>query len=318
MTQAKFKAEAKAFFHSLFLSFIPNRRDNVKQLLLKTFFLLFLVTFITAAVVISSFFLDEHHQAAVLKEAQSIWYSQSGTVLTTDNAAFDALKAENSDFAGWLKIPGTEVDNPVYQTADDSYYLEHNSKKEKSRYGALFFSSENEVSAEHTDQNLIVYGHNMKNGSMFGSLKELRSLPFFREHSTVELTTENKKTVYKIYAIFVLNARKADDGGYIYNLFRKNFRDDDDFRVWVDEAKQRSLIRTDLEVSMDDSLITLVTCANDFENARLVVMARELHEDESASDPSTAVPNPSPRYPKRWYDDKKQSYPYSGGYNDVS
>lgn len=318
MTRTVFKTKAKDFFHSLFLSFLPNRRDNVKQLLLKIFFLLSLVTFITAAVVISSYFLEEHHEDAVLQEARNIWYAEEDTEETPDNSAFAALKAENSDFTGWLTIPGTQVDNPVYQTTDDSYYLDHNSKKEKSRYGALFFSSKNEISSAQTDQNLIIYGHNMKNGSMFGSLKELRSLPFLREHGTVELTTENRKTVYKIYAVFVLNARKADDDGYIYNLFRKNFRDDEDFQSWVDEAKQRSLIRTDLDVRMDDSLLTLVTCANDFENARLVVMARELHEDETASDPSDAEPNPSPRYPKIWYDNKKQPYPYSGGQNDVS
>ena len=298
MSQHLSKTETKGFFHSFFLSYIPNRQDNAKQVLLKTFFLLTVTGFLAAAIVFSSCFLLLHHQTAILQEDRSTWYD----LRSEDNsAAFEALKSKNGDYKGWLTIPGTQIDNPVYQTNNDSYYEEHNSRKEESDYGALFFSHENKISAKHTDQNLLIYGHSMEDGTMFGSLEKLRSLPFYREHSTIELSTGKKTTVYKIYAVFVLNAYKADDDGYIYNLFRENFWNEKDFKEWVDEAKERSVIQTGVEVEMKDSLVTLITNANDFENARLIVMAREMHKDETADTPN-AKPNPSPRYPKRWYD----------------
>ena len=151
----------------------------------------------------------------------------------------------------------------------------------------------------------------MINGSMFGTLKKFKSLDFYKANPTIEFSTLYKKSTYKIYAIFVLNASKADDNGYIYNISRNNFLNDDDFNSWVNEAYERSIINTGVDVELGDNIITLVTCVNDFDDARLVIMARETREDEeSYVDTSSASVNPSPRYPKRWYDERGLKYPF--------
>ena len=151
----------------------------------------------------------------------------------------------------------------------------------------------------------------MKNGSMFADLTKYRSLSFYRQNPTLEFSTLYKKSTYKVYAVFVLNASKSDDNNYIYNISRKSFANDEDFESWSGEAYERSLINTGVDVNKDDNIITLVTCVYDFDDARLVVMARETREDEDALvDTSAAKANPSPRYPKRWYDDRGIKYPF--------
>ena len=198
-----------------------------------------------------------------------------------------------------------------YQTDNNEFYLTHNQKKQKSAYGALFFDCKNLITEGETDKNLVIYGHHMKNGSMFANLTKYKSLSFYKENPTIEFSTLYKKGTYKVYAAFVLNASKADDNGYIYNISRKNFISDEDFNSWVDEARERSLISTGVDVENGDNIITLVTCAYDFDNARFVVMARETREGESVlADTSKAYANPSPRYPKHWYEKRGIDYPF--------
>jgi len=219
---------------------------------------------------------------------------------------------ENPDFKGWITIPGTKVDNPFYQTTDNEFYLTHNQKKQKSAYGALFLDYGNMLTETEKDSNLVIYGHHMKNGSMFAGLTKYKTLSFYKANPTIEFSTLYGKDTYKIYAAFVLNASKDDDNGYIYNIFRKRFLDDTDFNLWKNEAMARSIINTGVDAQFGDEIITLVTCTYDFDNARFVVMARKTREGEdTAVDTSAAVTNPSPRYPKRWYDDRGIDYPFN-------
>ena len=309
---AKERKTFKNFFHRLYLSYIPNGRDNIKQIIIKVFFLISLITLIVSASYLANYFLSAKKQDNIIKSSRNIWH---GTVSTDSSAqkltVNEYMLRENSDFKGWITVPNTRVDNPIYQTADNSFYLTHNQKKQKSAYGALFFDCENKITEEETDKNLVIYGHHMKNGSMFADLTKYRSLSFYRQNPTFEFSTLYKKSTYKVYAVFVLNASKSDDNNYIYNISRKSFANDEDFESWSGEAYERSLINTGVDVNKDDNIITLVTCVYDFDDARLVVMARETREDEEASvDTSAAKANPSPRYPKRWYDDRGIKYPF--------
>ena len=282
------------------------------QIIIKVFFLISLITLIVSASYLANYFLSAKKQDNIIKSSRNIWH---GTVSTDSSAqkltVNEYMLRENSDFKGWITVPNTRVDNPIYQTADNSFYLTHNQKKQKSAYGSLFFDCENKITEEETDKNLVIYGHHMKNGSMFADLTKYRSLSFYRQNPTLEFSTLYKKSTYKVYAVFVLNASKSDDNNYIYNISRKSFANDEDFESWSGEAYERSLINTGVDVNKDDNIITLVTCVYDFDDARLVVMARETREDEDASvDTSAAKANPSPRYPKRWYDDRGIKYPF--------
>lgn len=303
--------EKENIFHKLYLSYIPNRRDNLKQIIIKVFFLIALIAFIVSAAYITNYFLSAKHQDGIIDEARSVWYEETQTNDDTELSAIELLLKENSDFKGWITVPNTKIDNPIYQTDNNDFYLTHNQQKQKSAYGALFFDCKNVITESETDKNLVIYGHHMKNGSMFANLTKYKQLSFYKQNPTIEFSTLYKKGTYKIYAAFVLNASKADDNDYIYNISRKSFIDDDDFDSWVNEARQRSLINTGVDVKNGDNIITLVTCTYDFDNARFVVMAREIREGEDPNeDTSKAAANPSPRYPKRWYDDRGIDYPF--------
>ena len=307
MKHAKKKAD---FFYRLYLSYIPNGRDNLKQILIKVFFLISLITLIVSAAYLTNYFLSSKHQDGIIEDTRSVWH-ETETEDAPEPSATELLLRENSDFKGWITVPNTKIDNPIYQTDNNEFYLTHNQKKQKSAYGALFFDCKNLITDGDTDKNLVIYGHHMKNGSMFANLTKYKSLSFYKENPTIEFSTLYKKGTYKVYAAFVLNASKADDNGYIYNISRKNFISDEDFNSWVDEARERSLISTGVDVENGDNIITLVTCAYDFDNARFVVMARETREGESVlADTSKAYANPSPRYPKRWYEKRGIDYPF--------
>lgn len=314
MKHAKERPTIQSFFHNLYISYIPNRRDNKKQVILKLFFLIALIVFIGSAVYLTNYFLTAKKQDSIIDESRKLWHSsssQSAGTAAPSTSITDLMLAENSDFKGWITVPNTKIDNPIYQTDNNDYYLTHNQKKQTSAYGALFFDCENIITEEETDKNLVIYGHHMKNGSMFANLTKYRNLDFYKQNPTLEFSTLYKSSTYKVFSVFVLNASKEDDNGYIYNISRKNFLDDDDFNSWADEAYQRSLINTGVDIVNGDNIITLVTCVYDFDDARLVVMARETREGEAPTvDTSSASVNPSPRYPKRWYDDRGLDFPF--------
>ena len=315
MNHAKPRKTFKERMYGLYLSYIPNRRDNIKQIIIKVFFLVSLTVLIISSVYLANYFLTANRQDSIINDSREIWHSALNDSADAVNKPSEDVNAlmlkENSDYKGWITISNTKVDNPIYQTDNNDFYLNHNQQKKKSAYGALFFDHNNIITENKTDSNLVIYGHNMINGSMFGTLKKFKSLDFYKANPTIEFSTLYKKSTYKIYAIFVLNASKADDSGYIYNISRNNFLNDDDFNSWVNEAYERSIINTGVDVELGDNIITLVTCVNDFDDARLVIMARETREDEeSYVDTSSASVNPSPRYPKRWYDERGLKYPF--------
>ena len=305
----KHAKEKDSFFYKLYLSYIPNGRDNIKQIIIKVFFLISLTVFIVSAAYITNYFLSARHQDSIIEQARSVWHE---TADEPELSVIEQLLQENSDFKGWITVPNTKIDNPIYQTDNNDFYLTHNQQKQKSAYGALFFDSKNVITESETDKNLVIYGHHMKNGSMFANLTKYKELSFYKQNPTVEFATLYGNGTYKVYAAFVLNASKADDNDYIYNISRKSFIDDNDFDAWVGEARERSLINTGVDVKNGDNIITLVTCTYDFDNARFVVMARETREGEEPSvDTLKATANSSPRYPKRWYDDRGIEYPFN-------
>ncbi len=298
-------------------SYLPNRNDNFKQVLIKLVFLLSLIGFIVSSVFISGYFISSKRQDNIIEDAREIWHDTSSQVIIDENAFEEVLSPQtvllrqNNEFKGWIKLSNTKIDNPIYQTYNNSYYLDHNQNRQKSAYGALYFDYRNTITKEKTDKNLVIYGHEMKNGSMFGQLKKLRSLDFYKKNPTIEFSTLYSEGTYQIYSIFVLNASKEDDGGNIYNILGQDFTSESAFNSWVTDAYSRSIINTTVDVNLGDDIITLVTCTEDFPNARLVVMARKTRENENPTvNTQSAAVNPNPKYPRRWYEHRGLKYPF--------
>ena len=222
MSYSKQTHGVRNFLYKLYLSYIPNGRDNLKQIIIKVFFLISLITLIVSSSYLTNYFLSAKKQEEIIEDTRSVWLETVNQEPTAPEqpSAIELLLQENSDFKGWITIPNTKIDNPIYQTADIDFYLTHNQNKQKSVYGALFFDCENVITEEKTDKNLVIYGHHMKNGSMFANLTKYKSLSFYKANPTIEFSTLYKNSTYKIFSVFVLNASKADDNDYIYNISR--------------------------------------------------------------------------------------------------
>ena len=110
------------------------------------------------------------------------------------------LKKENEDIVAWLEIANTKINYPVLQTTDNEYYMTHNYKKEKSGDGSIFLDKDYDWNKP--SDNLLIYGHNNKNGNMFQELLKYENENYYKEHSTINFTTINEDSIYEIIAVF--------------------------------------------------------------------------------------------------------------------
>lgn len=225
-------------------------------------------------------------------------------------AKYTQLYDINPDIAGWISIPALEIDFPVAQGTDNSYYLHRNIYKRYADYGVPFFDYRM-TDLKNLHRNNVVYGHNMKNDDLiFGMLENYRKVDFFKANPVIECNTIYGDHTWFICAVFITNSTKSADNGYV---FPYNFVDVDDakFEKYIQEIKKRSFYDTGVDVEVTDKLLTLSTCCYDFNDARLVVVAREKRANESATiDVSGAKENPNPKYPQAWYNAKGKTNPY--------
>lgn len=191
--------------------------------------------------------------------ASSEGNSSQEPVLADNPVDFNALKAENPDIIGWISIPGCNIDYPVLQSADDmeeDYYLNHSREKKSSVYGAIYIQKLN--SDNFSDPNTVIYGHNMLNGTMFGTLKKFRNKEFFEENQYIYIYTPGHILTYKLYSAFVYDDR------HILNSF--NFYNNKEYGSFLNQTlNPKSMVknvREGVSVTTDDRIITLSTCTS--------------------------------------------------------
>ncbi len=180
--------------------------------------------------------------------------------------AISELKAQNSDTVGWIQIPGTQISYPLMHTSDDSYYLNHTFSKKLNSAGSIFMETLN--SANFTDLHTIIYGHNMKNGSMFAGLKEYQSASYLVTHPNVYVDLADGTHAYQIFSVY---EAEADSDSYTIG-----FAPDETYEEYLKTIKGRSLYDTSVTVTKEDSIITLSTCTKHGEK-RFLVHAKKLY-----------------------------------------
>ncbi len=227
---------------------------------------------------------------------------------STHQEGLQILESYNSDIKAWLKIDSLGINYAVCQSDNDSYYMNHNQDGKKSRYGALFLSS-TDTFKRNGDKNIVIFGNNMKDGSMFGSLKKYRNLNFYKQNPSFELYYEDKDESYVVFAVMLISSLDNDSGNY--NPSKSYFIDQNEFNQWFTETQSRSIISTNVTVNYGDEFLSLVTPANDFDGARLVVLAKKSTPWEiSQTDTESARFNSNIKYPKIWYTERGLEYPY--------
>ena len=171
----------------------------------------------------------------------------------------------NPDVIAWLEIDNTQIDYLVVQGEDNMYYLNKDAFKNYSIAGALFLDYRN--ASDFTDFNSIVFGHNMKNGSMFGDLKKFKDKKFFSENTSGTLYLLEETHRLEIFAYLTVNA-------YGSMVFKTNMTTEDSQMAYLDYLCKNAVNYRDIGLSTDDRLLTMSTCAGDFTNARSILVAR--------------------------------------------
>ncbi len=186
---------------------------------------------------------------------------------------------QNSDMAAWLKIDGTVIDYPVMQTmADENYYLKRGFDKKENSNGCLILDTDSCITGE-VSTNLIIHGHNMKSGAMFGTLTKYEKEDYCKEHSKITLYTKECRRDYEVIAVFRSQVfRKTDDVFKYYKFFQADTQEE--FDDWYDNIKAMSEFDTGVTAQFGDRFITLSTCVYHVENGRLVVVAKETGQGE--------------------------------------
>ena len=188
--------------------------------------------------------------------------------------SFAELLRYNPDTVGYLTI-GEIVDLPVVQRENDNeYYLTHAYSGEEAREGALFLDGANRLS----DENLIVYGHNMRNGTMFGELSSFGEREFLLENAVVRFDTLYKNALYVPFAMF--EASMDEDDAHYFDV-RQIVFDETSFELFVLKLRGRSVFDVPVEVEYGDQLLTLVTCSYNDDDGRYIVALRKLREGET-------------------------------------
>lgn len=205
--------------------------------------------------------LDEVQKAErpeTLPENAETLPEEAARLAETDLAA---LREVNGDIVGWLEIPGTGLSYPVAQGTDNQFYLSHNWKKEPSGGGAVFLEQTNGRDLE--DFHLIVYGHRMRDGSMFGSLKHYGDPEYRRQHPDIYLVSEDGVRRYEIFAAY-----EAGVTGLVYRLDLEESGLEEEF---LRSCLENSVIDTGVVPEAGDQVLTLSTCTGRGYGARWVV-----------------------------------------------
>ncbi len=188
----------------------------------------------------------------------------------------EALYAQNSDIVGWLTIEDTSIDYPVVQTPSDSdYYLRRNFQKESSTAGTLFVDGSSSM-VDPLSANWIIYGHNMKNGTMFHDLLDYADEEFYKTHTTFTFDTIEgigSGGIYEVVAVCYTQVYSQDEDVFKYYKYA-NITSAVAFDEYVAGVKALSIYDTGVTPTWGDQLITLSTCEYSVTNGRFIVVAR--------------------------------------------
>lgn len=220
------------------------------------------------------------------------------------------LYARNPDLAGWITINGLDISLPVVRAENNEKYLKTDFDGKHNKYGSLFMNCSNKL--ERLDMNTTIFGHYMKDTKMFGNLVQYKSVKGYKKAPLIEFNTIYGDYKWKIFAVFITNGTSQGDKGYLFNYIFTNLKSEADLEEFLGEIKQRSLYYPKVDIALSDKILTLSTCTYEFEEARLVIMARMVRRGEStAVDTSNIRFNPNPRYPQGYYDEKSLGNPYA-------
>ncbi len=245
----------------------PNKNNRIKRKILLIVQVIFIIVLIVTGIEIIKWFMDNNSNSKILANIAT-----AISVIDNDNENkkkyeidFEKMKKINEQTVAWLKVNNTKVEYPVVKAMDNSFYLTHNFEKNLNKAGWVFADYRNKF--DGTDKNIIIYGHNMKDDSMLGSLKEVLNEKWYNneENKYITFITENENVVYEVFSVYQIE--KEDY--YITTGFSEN-----EFSKFLSTIKSRSVKDFNVDVSDQDNILTLSTCANN-NKYRVVLHAKK-------------------------------------------
>lgn len=295
----------------------PVKGDSKGEIIRKIVFLISFSVLIFSAVLLIMEYLQQKNDEALmerLRSSKNVSISLPVETTPPENGIpvvqerFKELLEINSDLIGWVKLDNSPIDYPVVKGQDNDFYLDHAFDKSESKFGTVFADYREEFSPTNQPHNMILYGHNVYNGTYFASLAEYyhsrKTMDYYKEHPIVEFDTLYENSKYKIFAGMYVNVDEAD-GEVFYYLNGRNFNSKAEFDEYFGKVFDRTAFFTDVGVEYGDEILTLSTCinVNSGLDLRWVIFARKLRNGESEEvDLSKAVQNPDPLYFDRHYE----------------
>ena len=335
---SKKKKKKKKTFGQRFLGLFPQKGDSVLEIIRKIVFLISIIAIVVCGYLVADYYIDLWKNKKVNEEMRSLYWSYETTepaggekhpsiepvkegeqkpVYTLLPGAEKLLEI-NKDVIGYIKIDGTPVDNVLLRGKDNFEYLNKKINGDENRTGELFLDWRNhfdDVDDEGhlrmpNSQNLVVYGHAMKDESMLGCLIKYRNTSdYYSEHPIIHLNSNYSHYTYKIFAVFILDSEDKSETRFdCWSKF--DFRDEQDFYNFVNEAKRRTIRTNDVDVKYGDQLLTLSTC-DDYlgDRGRLIIMARQVRDGEDQlKGTEESKSNPNIKWPTMYYNTKSDEH----------
>lgn len=177
---------------------------------------------------------------------------------------FEGLQERNEEVCGWIYSPGTVISYPVVQTENNSKYLHKDIDLNYSSYGMIFAETNSE--SNFNNDNNILYGHHMNDGSMFASIVNYARQNYYEKHPVLYLNTPEINYRVDIFAAFLTDMYS--------DVYMPNFPNDEEMQAWLDAAMEQSAIETDVAVTPGDKILTMSTCTYEYDTARYVVLGK--------------------------------------------
>lgn len=242
----------------------------------KVIVILLIVVFIASCIYIAKYFYDKYrtNKASSILSTVEVDSAKITKDKTEKMLQLEELQKENSDIIGWIKLKGTNIDYPVLQSKDNSFYMTHNYKKEYAKNGSIFLDKDYDWTLPST--NLLLYGHNNQDGTMFQDLIKYKEESFYKDHPTINFTTTAEDAEYQIIAVFLSRVYyKSEMNVFRYYYFIKA-ENEEDFNSYIQNSKEASLYETGNTAVYGEQLLTLSTCSYHTEDGRLAIVAKKI------------------------------------------
>ncbi|MGN0666273.1 MAG: class B sortase [Huintestinicola sp.] len=311
-------------------SFFPKKGDSSSEIISKIIVLVSILALIVCGIILAVYFYQIYEAKQNNVKIKYI-YEQAQQQITVEQespiqdipAADDSAPAEerppltmlpaavemlsiNPDSVGLVNIPGC-VYEPVVQYTDNDYYLNHNIYGSQRQCGTCFADYRNIVGGYDQSDNIILYAHNQKDGTMFGNLDYYRwDYAYWLKNPIIYFNTNYSEDAYVIISSFVINTLPEHDNGtpiFDYHNYINFDSDKYTYDNFISEITKRSTIITGVDVNENDKFLTLSTCSTEWEPSRHVLVARKLRDGETPENLDTTKfeKNPNPKWPAIYY-----------------